>query len=115
MPSGGAMRVEAGVTLGDEGENVVEFAVATLSFPWIVRTVQPGDRLRLAGMAGRKRLKELVMEQKIPMEERRRLCVLEEAEILWVVGIRRSGLSLPGVGQAVWRVVYVPPNSCELP
>jgi tRNA(Ile)-lysidine synthase len=115
LPSGGVLRIKAGVTSGDGGEDVVEFAVASMPFPWTVRTVQPGDRLRLAGMSGRKRLKELMMEQKMPLEQRRTLCVLEKEEILWAVGLRRSGLSLPGRGAAVWRVVYAPPNSAEIP
>jgi len=115
LPSGGALQIEAVAVAGDGGENVVEFAAASLSFPWIVRTIQPGDRLRLAGMSGRKRLKELLMERKIPQEERRSLCVLVKEEILWVVGVRRSGLALPADGAAVWRVVYVPPNSSTIP
>lgn len=115
LPSGGELRIDSGEILENLGRDVVEFDAATLSFPWIVRTVQPGDRLRLAGMSGRKRLKALMMEQKIPLEERRRLCVLVKEDILWVVGIRRSGLCLPAIGQAVWRIVYVPPNSAEIP
>lgn len=115
LPTGGALQVEVGVTARGEGRDVVEFAADTLAFPWTVRTIQPGDRLRLAGMSGRKRLKDLLMEQKIPREERRSLCVLAKEEILWVVGIRRSGLCLPDVGAAVWRVVYVPPNSSPIP
>lgn len=109
------MRIETGDVAGCEAENVVEFAAAALPFPWTVRTIQPGDRLRLAGLSGRKRLKELLMERKIPREERRSLCVLAKEEILWVVGVRRSGLALPADGAAVWRVVYVPPNSSPIP
>ena len=115
LPSGGELRIEAGGVAGAGAENVVEFVAADLPFPWIVRTIQPGDRLRLAGMSGRKRLKELLMEQKIPREERRSLCVLVKDEILWVVGIRRAGLGLPVAGAAVWRVVYVSPNSSAIP
>lgn len=115
LPTGGALQIEAGIAAGGGGRDVVEFAASALTFPWIVRTIQPGDRLRLAGMSGRKRLKELLMEQKIPLEQRRSLCVLAKEEILWVVGIRRSGLSLPDGGTAVWRVVYVPPNSSPIP
>jgi tRNA(Ile)-lysidine synthase len=115
LPAGGELCIEASVSSGDGGENVVEFATTALSFPWTVRSVQAGDRLRLTGMAGRKRLKKWMMEQKIPREERRRLCVLEKEEILWVVGIRRAGLALPVVGAAVWRVVYLPPNSAASP
>ena len=115
LPSGGALRIEPGESLPVKGEEVVEFDAATLPFPWTVRRVQPGDRLRLAGMSGRKRLKELLMEQKIPLEARRRLCVLAKEEILWVVGLRRSGLCLPAVGQSFWRVVYMPLNSGKIP
>ena len=115
LPSGGELWIEAGVTSGEGGNDVVEFDAAAFSFPLTVRTVKAGDRLHLAGMSGHKRLKELMMEQKIPLEQRRRLCVLTKEEILWVVGVRRSGLCLPRVGAVVWRVVYVPPNSLEIP
>ncbi|PKN11234.1 MAG: tRNA lysidine(34) synthetase TilS [Deltaproteobacteria bacterium HGW-Deltaproteobacteria-4] len=115
LPSGGALRIEPGESLPGGGEEVVEFDAAALPFPWTVRRVQPGDRLRLAGMSGRKRLKELLMEQKIPLEERRRLYVLATDEILWVVGVRRSGLCFPRYGQGVWRVVYLPSNSSAAP
>ncbi|MDZ4184016.1 MAG: tRNA lysidine(34) synthetase TilS [Desulfuromonadales bacterium] len=115
LPSDGALRIEFGSAWDGASGEGVEFAAEALAFPWIVRTVQPGDRLRLAGMAGRKRLKELLMEEKIPLEERRKLCVLEKEQILWVVGLRRSGLCLPAIGQSFWRVVYMPPNSGKIP
>jgi tRNA(Ile)-lysidine synthase len=109
------LRIEPGESLPGGGEGVVEFAAAALSFPWTVRRVEPGDRLRLAGMSGRKRLKELLMERKVTLEERRSLYVLTKEEILWVGGIRRSGLYLPRFGYGVWRVVYVPSNSSLTP
>jgi tRNA(Ile)-lysidine synthase len=115
LPSGGVLRIEPGESLPGGGEGVVEFDAAALSFPWTVRRVEPGDRLRLAGMSGRKRLKELLMERKVTLEERRSLYVLTKEEILWVVGIRRSGLYLPRFGYGVWRVVYVPSNSSLTP
>lgn len=115
LPFGGALHIESGAAWEGASGNGVDFAADALVFPWMVRTVQAGDRLRLAGMSGRKRLKELLIEQKIPLEERRRLCVLEKEEILWVVGLRRSGLCLPAIGQSFWRVVYMPPNSGKIP
>jgi len=114
LPSGGTLHIEFGSSWEKAIGDGVEFAAEALAFPWRVRTVQPGDRLRLAGMPGRKRLKELLMEQKIPWEERRKVCVLEKGEILWVVGLRRSGLSLPVAKQSFWRVVYTPANSAKI-
>ena len=116
FPGGGDLRVEVAPAATGESNNAVEFAADALSFPLILRSVQPGDRIRLPGMTGRKRLKELMMERKIPLEERRMLCVLEEKdEILWFVGIRRSALRLPQAGRSVWRVLFIPHKSFEFP
>lgn len=115
MPTGAELRVEVGVALAAAAGDAVEFDATALPFPLTVRTVQPGDRIRLSGMSGRKRLKELLMERKIPLEQRRMLCVLEKDEILWIVGIRRSASIPPQAGQAVLRVIYTLHNSSELP
>jgi tRNA(Ile)-lysidine synthase len=115
LPSGGELQVEVNGPWSAEAGDAREFVATSLSFPLTVRTVQPGDRMRLARMTGRKRLKELMMEEKIPLEERRRLWVLEKEEILWIVGIRRSALSLPQAGESLLRIIYTPHNSSEIP
>lgn len=115
LPCGDMLRVEVGVPFSAVTGDAREFVANDLSFPLTVRTVQPGDRMRLMGMSGRKRLKELMLEQKIPLERRRTLCVLENDEILWFVGIRRSVLNLPQAGLSLLRIIYTPHNSSEVP
>ena len=62
---------------------------AKLRFPLWVRTRRPGDRLRPLGMAGEKKVKSLLMEAKVPREERDRWpLVCDGAGIVWVVGLR---------------------------
>ena len=57
--------------------------------PLSVRTRRPGDRLRPLGMAGEKKVKALLMEAKVPREERDRWpLVCDGAGIVWVVGVR---------------------------
>jgi tRNA(Ile)-lysidine synthase len=62
-------------------------------FPWTVRTIQPGDRMVPFGMTGRKKVKDLCIDRKIPVAERKRLPVLFcGAELLWVGGVCTSEL-----------------------
>lgn len=59
--------------------------------PLIIRTRRPGDRLRPLGMTGEKKVKELLMEAKIPASERDRWpLVCDQRGIVWVVGVRIS-------------------------
>lgn len=61
------------------------------SEPLVIRQRQAGDVIQLAG--GRKKLKRLLIDDKIPQEERGRLPLIAAGhEILWVVGHRRSTL-----------------------
>jgi tRNA(Ile)-lysidine synthase len=64
--------------------------------PLVLRGRAPGDYLRPFGMAGRRRLQDLMVDAKIPRECRARLAMLApegSAEVLWVPGPggRRSG------------------------
>lgn len=55
----------------------------------VVRSVKDGDRIRPLGMNGSRKLKDVFIDLKIPMAERKRLPVVECAgEIVWVPGYR---------------------------
>lgn len=54
----------------------------------VVRTRQPGDRLRPLGAPGRRRLKEVLIDHGVPRRERDRLPLLVVGErIAWVPGV----------------------------
>jgi tRNA(Ile)-lysidine synthase len=81
-----------------EGENPVGFGDDPtqvvmdrdcVSFPLLLRSVQPGDRFRPLGMTGSKKLKDLFIDAKISRSRRRLVPVLCDAQrIIWVVGHR---------------------------
>ncbi|HOW96152.1 MAG TPA: tRNA lysidine(34) synthetase TilS [Kiritimatiellia bacterium] len=59
--------------------------------PLMARSWRPGDRIRLVGLAGSKKLQDLFVDLKIPREQRLRIPVIEcKGEILWVPGSRVS-------------------------
>ncbi len=59
--------------------------------PLEIRNFVAGDRIRIVGMSGRKKLKDLFIDEKIPPRLRRKIPILvSRNEILWVIGLRQS-------------------------
>jgi tRNA(Ile)-lysidine synthase len=62
---------------------------ATATFT--VRNRRKGDRFRPLGLGGEKKLKDLLIDRKIPVEERDRIpLLLWNGEIVWVAGVAIS-------------------------
>lgn len=62
-----------------------------LELPLAVRTPAPGDRIRPLGMVGTKKVRDLLMEARVPRWERPRWpLLLDRRGIVWVVGVRVS-------------------------
>lgn len=59
--------------------------------PLLVRNRRPGDRMRPLGMLGERKLKDILIDNKIPRSEREKIPILADSRsILWIVGNRRS-------------------------
>jgi tRNA(Ile)-lysidine synthase len=86
-----------------------EFSLPSSSFPLLLRSPSPGDRLQPSGMQGSKKLQDLFVDLKMTREERlASLIVCKNDDVLWVVGVRRSSLFLPNSTEPVLRFVFVP-------
>jgi tRNA(Ile)-lysidine synthase len=69
--------------------NRVALDLAQLEPPFTVRGRLPGDRLRPLGLAGEKRLKELLIDAGVPARQRSRVpLVCDRRGIVWVAGLR---------------------------
>ena len=74
-----------------DGKFEAVFDLDRLQPPLKLRQRQDGDRFQPFGMRGRKKLKDLLIDAKIPRQERGRVPVLmNRDEIIWVVGYRTS-------------------------
>jgi tRNA(Ile)-lysidine synthase len=78
------------------------FDLDVLRFPLRLRTRRPGDRIEPIGMNGTKKVKDLLIDRKIPPSERDRLALVVDADnsVLWIPGIRRSSRALVRNGTA---------------
>jgi tRNA(Ile)-lysidine synthase len=83
LPVPGAVDVpEAGVRVTAEGEGG----------PLVVRSRRAGDRLRPWGGRGERKLQDVLVDAKVPRDERDRLAIVTapDGTLLWVVGVVRA-------------------------
>lgn len=74
-----------------------------LLLPLIVRHRQPGDRMRVKGLDGRKKVKDIFIDQKVPVNYRDTAWVIEDEsrQIIWLVGYKESPLSLEHITDTI--------------
>lgn len=86
---------------GDASEGAFYFSCPPAGQALVLRTRQAGDYMRLA--TGRKKLKDILIDDKIPREARDILPLLAAgSEILWIVGRRRSAAHAPDGGAILY-------------
>ncbi len=74
---------------------VAFFDPGDLAGPLTLRSRRPGDRMQPLGLAGSKKVKDLLIDAGIPRRLRGSVPILEDAgRILWIVGVRRSAHAL---------------------
>jgi tRNA(Ile)-lysidine synthetase-like protein len=112
---GSAIDISACSRCPDEG---AVFDAAQLRFPLQLRTRRNGDRMRPRGGRGSRKLSDLLVDAKIPREQRAHLPVLTDAQgdVLFVAGLRPSELARPTRLTNAWIVVRVlqsPTGNCR--
>lgn len=75
-----------------EGSNAELFDVGALRLPLVVRPLGPGDRIRPFGSSAGKKVKEILIDRKVPRGDRwgRPAICDANGEILWIPGVVRS-------------------------
>lgn len=74
------------------GESQAVFDADMISGPFAVRPLRAGDRIRPFGATGTKKVKEILIDRKVPRDERwgRPVVCGANGEILWIPGVVRS-------------------------
>jgi len=95
LPDGSHLQIElTQPPLNLDDSNSACFDCTRMPFPWQVRTFLPGDRIQPLGMDGRKKVKDIFIDDKIPLARRRRIpLVFCGDDLIWIVGLRTSHLA----------------------
>ncbi|MBW4839579.1 MAG: tRNA lysidine(34) synthetase TilS, partial [Paenibacillaceae bacterium] len=78
-----------------EGNNEAIFDADELVYPLTVRSRIPGDAMKVMGLNGSKKVKDIFIDAKIPPSLRSRIPIITDAagRILWIPGVRRSAVA----------------------
>lgn len=92
---GGSFSVESAAALPPDwlqaGQYSMFLDLNQFPFPWTIRCFCEGDRFTPLGMKGRKKLKDLFIDRKIPLAGRKKIpLLLCGDEIIWVGGVQVS-------------------------
>lgn len=85
-----------GVLAKAEGNNdEAKFDADELVYPLTVRSRLPGDTMKVLGLNGSKKVKDIFIDAKIPPSLRSRIPIVTDAagRILWIPGVRRSAVA----------------------
>lgn len=94
LPCGGRVRIlplSCSSAECSNGTLTLDVDLGIHPFPWTIRTFRPGDRLVPSGMTGRKKVKDLFIDGKIPRSVRASLPLFFSGPTLfWVAGLRST-------------------------
>jgi len=94
LPWGGSLEVETCSTPVDFNQlpaGAACFDMSRTPFPWRMRSFRAGDRIVPFGMTGRKKVKDIFIDRKIPLPDRRRIpLVFCGDELIWIAGVCAS-------------------------
>lgn len=79
----------------ENGNDVCRLNSCDVVLPLYVRTRRYGDKMAVKGLSGTKKLKDIFINSKVPMEERELWPVVVDAtgKIVWVPGIKKSKIN----------------------
>ncbi|WP_208560551.1 tRNA lysidine(34) synthetase TilS [Marinilactibacillus kalidii] len=82
--------------IGQSFKRKIFIASDAITLPLRVRNRQNGDRISPYGMTGTKKVKDLLIDKKIPKEKRDTLVMVEDAvgNMIWIIDIQESRLSI---------------------
>ncbi|TFJ92985.1 tRNA lysidine(34) synthetase TilS [Lentibacillus salicampi] len=92
LPNGGAIAADVTSNPGIPDDMVYVCDKETVALPLHIRTRKPGDRLRWRGMNGSKKVKDIFIDAKIPLNERDTWPVVTDNndDILWLIGLKKG-------------------------
>ncbi|WP_053368691.1 tRNA lysidine(34) synthetase TilS [Bacillus sp. FJAT-27245] len=99
LPNGAIISIEpAEIAEKGAGQGCSYLPKSEVSFPLIIRMKKNGDRMTLKGMKGTRKLKDIFIDNKVPVSEREAWPVITDSagRIVWLPGLKKSALDSAG-------------------
>ncbi|MHA6252888.1 tRNA lysidine(34) synthetase TilS [Oceanobacillus sp. CAU 1775] len=92
LPDGATITVDLAKHQQNEHRFSFNIATSEVKLPLQIRNRLPGDRMTWKGLNGTKKLKDIFIDEKVPLRRRDTWPVLVDSEgrILWLIGLRKG-------------------------
>lgn len=97
LPQGGKIGLfNAETYQKSNNQKMIWLDAASVELPLTIRRRQPGDRMSLKGTTGTKKIKDMLIDQKVPLEQRDELRIVCDAkgDVICFLGYKDSALSI---------------------
>jgi tRNA(Ile)-lysidine synthase len=111
LPNGGFIKIDhIDGSVSDTQHNTALFNEASIKWPLIIRTRKQGDRMTLKGTKGSRKLKDIFIDQKVPIQNRDTWPVVTDRDnfIIWLPNLKRS--SVEGVDPSAKQYIQITYN-----
>lgn len=105
----GCFTYETFQQMDDKNGQVIYLGNGELNWPLVVRHRSPGDKMKVKGLNGSKKVKDIFIDQKVPLKKRDEAWLVtdDRGNIIWLVGYKESPLSLnPLTDTIIYVLVY---------
>ena len=92
LPNGRKIHAFTNQLTDEKSNNIFTVNLEDVQLPLTVRTRRNGDRMRVKGLNGSRKVKDIFIDKKIPVTERAAWPIVEDAkqEIIWIPGLVKS-------------------------
>jgi len=90
LPNG--KHIERVESIDENGNDIARFSSSDIELPIYIRTRKLGDKIDLNGMLGHRKVKDIFIDKKVPLEKRDLWPIVVDSKdkVLWIPGIKKS-------------------------
>jgi tRNA(Ile)-lysidine synthase len=81
----------------EESNDTSNFTIRLKNDKYYVRNIKQGDVMNVKNMKSNKKIKDILINEKVPLNDRKKLPVVVNSndEIVWIPGIKKSNFDIP--------------------
>lgn len=116
LPQGGKVGLfPAEMDQKSRGQRAIWLDAASIQLPLTIRRRQAGDRMSLKGSIGTKKIKDILIDRKVPLEQRDELRIVCDAtgDVICFLGFKDSRLSIERETDTIQYILIHDPNGDE--
>lgn len=91
LPNGDSLKLVEGKVRKPQKDEIY-LSLESLQLPLIIRNKRMGDRMKVKGLNGTKKVKDIFIDEKIPIDERKEWPIITDhlGNIIWIPNVKKS-------------------------